>query len=199
MKQVLAIGAALILLGLPAAARAQPPAVGLRAGINAADLSVSPTPTPEPGTLTGFTAGLFVTVPVSPLVAFQPEVLYSQQGTRFSQGGMTAKVHVDYLQVPLLGRFALGKTAPVAVLVGPTLGIRTHASFKADGVPDEFSQDFEDQLERFDLGLTTGVAADIGRLVLDGRYTWGLLNIAKDSGDDTVKHRVLSFTAGVRF
>ena len=199
MKQVFAIGGVLILLGLPSAARAQPPSVGLRAGVNLADLAVSPTPTPEPGNLTGFTAGLFVTVPVSPFVAFQPEVLYSQQGTKFSEGGMTAKIHVDYLQVPLLGRFALGRTAPVALLVGPTLGIRTHASFKADGVPDEVSEEFEEQFERFDLGLTTGVAADIGRLVLDGRYTWGLTNIAKDSGDDTAKHRVLSLTAGVRF
>jgi hypothetical protein len=46
---------------------------------------------------------------------------------------------------------------------------------------------------------------DVGHFVLDGRYTWGLTNIAKNTdlepGDteSSAKHRVLSLSAGIRF
>ena len=45
-----------------------------------------------------------------------------------------------------------------------------------------------------------GLAVEAGRLVFDGRYTWGLTNISKDTNDPgTAKHRVFSATVGVRF
>jgi hypothetical protein len=184
-----------------ATAHAQGTSVGIKAGVNLADLSFSSeTEVADSKNLTGFVAGVFVTVPLNDLVAFQPEVLFSRQGTKFTDEGESAKIKLDYLQVPLLGRFKLMKGSPVAVLVGPTLGFRTKATLDVPGAPADFSDDFEDQIERFDVGLVAGVTVDAGRLVLDGRYMWGLRNIAKDDSEPgTAKNRVFSATVGVRF
>lgn len=150
--------------------------------------------------LTGLVAGVFVTVPFNDIVAFQPEALFSRQGTKFSEDGETAKIKIDYFQVPLLARFKLASASPVSVLVGPSLGFRTRARLEVPGSPAGFSDGFEDEIERFDVGLVAGIGVEVGRLVLDGRYTWGLSNIAKANGNSgTAKNRVFSATAGVRF
>ena len=47
--------------------------------------------------------------------------------------------------------------------------------------------------------MVAGVTGDIGRLVLDGRYTWGLTNIEKEATADKTKNRVISLTLGLRF
>ena len=197
----LTLGFTVALLACAATAHAQGPSAGIRAGINLADLSFSSeTEVTDSKNLTGLVAGVFATVPVNDVFAFQPELLFSMQGTRFTDGGETAKIKIDYVQVPMLGRFKLMKGSPVAVLVGPTLGFRSRARIEAPGAPADFDDDFGDEIKRVDVGLVTGVGVDVGRLVLDGRYTWGLVNISKDTNDPgTAKHRFFSATAGIRF
>jgi hypothetical protein len=200
VKHAFAIGISALVLGLPAAARAQAVSAGVRAGVNSATLKFDvDDDLVDPQRRTGFSGGIFVTVPANAVVALQPELLFSAQGVRVSQEGITATLAIDYVQVPVLGRFALGAGSPVAVLVGPSFGIRTRADANVPGAPTEFTEEFEDQVERFDVALVTGLAADVGRFVLDGRYTWGLRNIATDAGDGSVKNRVLTISAGVRF
>ena len=204
MKHLLRFAVAFGILAVPAAAHAQISG-GVRAGVNLADLTFDPSPPIDSKNLVGLVAGAFVTIPLNDVVAFQPEALFSMQGSKFSAEGMTVKTKIDYLQVPLLGRFRIARGSPLAILVGPSLGFKTHASFDGPGIPDDFGEEFDDSVKGFDAGLVAGAAADIGHLVLDGRYTWGLTNLAKDptssSGDPggSAKHRVFSFSAGVRF
>jgi hypothetical protein len=55
-------------------------------------------------------------------------------------------------------------------------------------------------VKRTDVGLVTGVVFDVAHVVIDGRYTWGLMNINNDSSDTAkIKHRVASITLGFRF
>ena len=200
MRTSLTLGFTAALLLCAAAAQAQPVSGGVRVGLNVANLSFSSeTEVTDSKTLTGLVAGAFATVSLNDVVAFQPEVLFSQQGTKLTDGSQSATINLDYIQVPLLGRFRLTKGSPVAVLVGPTLGFRTRAKIDTPGAPDEFSDAFEDQIKQFDAGLVTGIGAEVGRLVIDGRYTWGLMNIAKDSDPGTAKNRVFSATVGLRF
>jgi Outer membrane protein beta-barrel domain len=203
LKQLFRFVAVLGILAVPAAAHAQISG-GVRAGVNLADLAFDPSPPVDSKNLAGLVAGAFITVPLTDMVAFQPEALFSMQGSKFSEQGMTIKTKIDYLQVPLLGRFRVAKGSPLAVLAGPSLGFKTHASFEGPGIPDEFGDEFEDSVKGFDAGLVAGAALDIGHFVVDGRYTWGLTNLAKDpsgSGDPggSAKNRVFSFSAGVRF
>lgn len=204
MKHLLRFVAALGILAVPATAHAQLSG-GFRAGANLANLAFDPTPAVDSDNLVGLVAGGFVTIPVNDVFGFQPEALFSMQGTKFSAGGMTFKTKVDYLQFPVLARVRVAKGSPVAVLAGPSLGFKTNASLEGPGIPDEFSQQFEDDVKRFDFGVVAGVGVDVGHFVLDGRYTWGMTNIAKGTASDpggepgSAKHRVFSFSAGVRF
>jgi len=201
VRHTFTLGLTAALLIWAATAHAQGVSVGVRAGVNLADLSFSSeTEVTDSKNLTGFVAGVFVTVPVNSVVAVQPELLFSMQGTRFTDGGESAKIKLDYVQVPLLLRLKPGAKSPVGLLVGPTLGFKNRAKIEVTGAPVGFSDGFEDEIKGFDLGLAAGVDVVLGPLVLDGRYTWGLMNIAKDSSDPgTAKNRVFSATVGLRF
>jgi hypothetical protein len=205
LKHLFRFVAALGILAAPATAHAQLSG-GIRAGGNLANVSFDPTPPIDSKNITGLVAGGFLTVPLNDIVAFQPEALFSMQGNKFSAEGRTFTTKVDYLQFPALARVRVAKGSPVAVLAGPSFGLKTNASFEGPDIPDDFSQEFEDSVRKFDFGLVAGVAVDAGHFVLDGRYTWGLTNIAKDSTSDpgggetgSAKNRVFSFSAGVRF
>jgi hypothetical protein len=198
-RSIVALG----ILAVPAAAFAQVSG-GVRAGVNFADLAFDPKPPVDSDNLVGLVAGVFVVVPCTDIFALQPEMLFSMQGTKFTDEGMTVKTKIDYVQFPVLARVRVAKGSPVAILAGPSFGLKTHASFDGPGIPDDFSREFEDSVRKFDFGLVAGVGVDVGHFVLDGRYTWGLTNIAKaeaiEPGDEgSAKNRVLSLSAGIRF
>ena len=203
MKHLVRVFILLVVIGLPAAAQAQVSG-GVRAGVNLANLSGDPEPPVGFDTLTSLVAGAFVTVPVNEIFAFQPEALYSRQGTKISDSGITARTKLDYVQVPLLARVRTGAHSPLAILFGPSLGFRTGASLSAPGIPAEATEGFEDGFRTFDFGIAAGAEIGAGPLVFDARYTWGLTNILKDTfqgepNSDKAKNRVLSLTAGLRF
>jgi hypothetical protein len=189
------------LLFYAATAHAQGVSLGAKAGFNIADLSSSSEGGgPDSKTITGVVGGLFVTVPVNDIVALQVEGLFSQQGTKATDGAGTYKIKIDYFQLPLLARIKLMPKSPVSIVAGPSLGFRTGARLDLPGAPVGFADDFEDFVERFDAGLVAGVAVEAGHVLIDGRYTWGLLNVFKDFGDVVAaKNRVFSATIGLRF
>jgi hypothetical protein len=198
MKLTLAFTAAL--LACATTSQAQSASVGVKAGVNVAGLSFSSKSDPaSPTSLTGLVVGVFATMPINVVVSFQPEALVSQQGAKFTNGngGGMARIQIDYIQVPLLGRFRLMPLSPIAVLVGPSLGFAGRAKFMQAGQPD---QDF--RAARFDAGVVAGLALDVAHLVLDGRYTWGLRNVAPNgisSASEAANNRVASMTVGFKF
>ena len=193
MKTTLALAVALLVSAASAHAQTS---FGVKAGLNLANLSISEADdTFEPENRTGFVAGVFVTLRGGGIFAFQPEVLISSQGAKFSDTVNSGTAKIDYLQVPLLARIG---PSNVALVVGPSIGYRIRAKLSGDGI-DVDNEDFSDQIERMDVGLVAGVTADIGKLVLDGRYTWGLTNIEKEATADKTKNRVISLTLGLRF
>lgn len=183
-------------LGMASSASAQA-AFGVRVGVNFANLSVDPDDGEDTSTRTGLNVGAFATFPINPRFAFQPEVLYSQQGAEFSEEGFEGKLKADYVNVPLLAKINLSSGQnPVSLLVGPQVGFRTGAKIEAEG--EEL--DLEDVTESTDWGLVVGMSATMGNFVLDGRYTWGLSNVNSDPEDtQKVKHRVFTISVGVMF
>ena len=203
MKHLVRVVAVLGIVALPAAAQAQ---VGVRVGVNSANLSLDPKPPepPEVERLIGLVAGVFVTLPVNEIFAFQPEALYSRQGAKFSDSGETLRAKLDYVQLPLLARLRTGARSPLVALFGPSLGFKIRARLGGPDIPQEVQEGFDDQFKGFDFGLVAGAAVEAGPFVLDGRYTWGLTNIVKDTiegepNSDKARNRVLSFSAGLRF
>ena len=59
-------------------------------------------------------------------------------------------------------------------------------------------QDITDDVKSSDFGVVGGAAYHRGRLVIEGRYTFGFTDLDEDA-DVTVKNRSLSILAGWRF
>lgn len=192
MRKILVLAALVGVLGATEA-RAQDRG-GVRFGYNAATLTTEETGF-DPKTRSGFVVGLFGVLPVNSMFAVQPEFLYSQQGAKVEDGSDEATLKLDYVQVPVLARVRLGSNSPAHLLVGPSFGFRTRAETEFNGE----TMDFKDQVKGSEVGFVTGVAVNAGMFVVDGRYTWGLTNISKGDDPDTVKSRVFSISAGIRF
>ena len=152
---------------------------GIKAGVNFASVSGADD---DPDTRIGSMAGAFLTIGQG-LVALQPEVLFSMQGSKFTFG--TAKV--DYFQVPLLLRIGSSakNKASVYGLVGPTFGVR---------IRDE---GWDDPIKRSDVGITAGAGFTVSRLLIEARFTAGLTDFSQ--GTTAYKHRVWSILGGLVF
>jgi hypothetical protein len=175
---------------------------GVRVGLNLANLSGNDTSDlGDTDTRSGLVVGLFGVVPLNEHFAFQPEVLFSQQGAKLEDGSDDATIKLDYLQIPLLARIRLGMSpsAPVHALFGPSFGFRTNAEVDVNGETIDDNDEFEDQTESFDIGLVAGVGVNAGPAVVDARYMWGLRNIDKTGDGSEVKNRVFSISVGFRF
>jgi outer membrane protein with beta-barrel domain len=188
-----------ILLCCPAPALAQGFSMGVKGGVNFADVTFDQSGATSPRWFP--VAGLFATLPPHWGVTLQPEVLYSMKGARLDAGGAPTSLLLDYVEMPVLGRVsmtAFGRRVYVAG--GPTFAFRVRARTRSafSGVTEEI--DIGDELRRFDLGIAGGGGVEFGALVFDARYTFGLTDIDKDKTDAATAHnRVLSLTGGWRF
>ena len=112
-------------------------------------------------------------------------------------------IRVRYLEIPLLARAdfgAPGSRARVFVVGGAAPAVKLSARAKADIAGEEETADVGDATEWLDLGLVGGVGVELGRALIEARYTHGLLEINTDDNDpnDSIQNRVFSVTVGFR-
>jgi opacity protein-like surface antigen len=188
---------------------------GLKLGLNVADVdgSVSAfglTEDLETDTRLGFCGGVFVSIALSEWFAIQPEILYSMKGENDRIGDGALELH--YIELPILAKL----TIPTQSVVTPTLFLGPAVSFNVDAKAKAFGQsvDIGDYVGTIDVGLTFGGGVDFAlgsvKLILDGRYTLGLVNVADFPSDASsilgvpgasldVKNRTISFMVGLGF
>ena len=159
------------------------------------------------GNRVGFVAGVLIGIPVADGVAIETGGLISFRGASLKItipeiGTATGDLNLTYLDVPGLGRFRVVTSSKTSVhaLAGVTMGIKLSAEQSASFMGQTITEDLEG-VSGFDLGLTFGGRVEIGRGLVDVRYTFGMLNLAEESGLDgeTIKNRTLSFMGGWRF
>jgi hypothetical protein len=188
-----ALAAVVALALVPGQAAAQQ--AGVKAGVTVSNLSFNPDYGARSAAerKTGVTGGIFVVAPVHQRLALQLEALVSQQGARevFRFGDA---VKLTYLDVPVLARIRAFSAAGGSAYVfsGPTVGIRLSAKYDDDGEVEDISDD----IDRFNVGWTAGLGAEVGRVVMDVRYTWGLTTLITE-GDTGSKLRTGSLAAMV--
>lgn len=148
--------------------------------------------------------GGFVVLPLSGRVAAQIEALFAPKGGKLPSGQeeVTAKVLLDYFEVPLLLRMTA--TRSFHVFGGPSLGFRTNAKQEVSTSGGVFrtghADDIGEQVKRLELGLVAGGGVDVGRhVVIDARYFWGLTDVNRDSTGGSIRNRALTILAGYRF
>ena len=202
-----AVMAAIICVGsmaaVPPTVRAQGLGFGAEGGVNLATFHEDAGGETPFDFRTGVIAGGFVTWPLGSRLALQPEVLFAEAGAKATLGGGTSTQKLDYVDVPVLAsyRIAGGPERHLAVFGGPAFGIRVRATSEASfGGGSTLEMDVSDQVTRTNLSVVGGLAYHRGRLVVDGRYSWGLSDIDKDTTDNIkINMREMSFMAGWRF
>lgn len=193
--------------------------MGIKGGVNFANIGGDNTDGLDG--LTGFHLGGLVEIPVTERFAVQPEVLYSAQGAKReitrSFGDVsfkaTGKTKLDYINIPILAKYYL--VDGLAVEAGPQVGFLVSANSKseldlngidpdiANSIEQEFESgdiDISDQTQGIDFGLALGASYRLNMGVFFGaRYTLGLSNIHKDSGDFKNQNNVFQLSAGYSF
>jgi hypothetical protein len=194
--------ALLLVCGNPAFAQQQA-ASGVKGGINFANVNFEGEDADVNfDSRTGFVGGLFVVVPSNNQFALQAEALYSQKGAKVEEGGFTSTIKLDFLDVPVLARFSTPATngSSFHVFAGPSFGFKLSAEAESSFEGEEDSDDLDDEVKSFDLGLVLGAGVEFGRFLIDGRYTWGMTDLNNDDTEDVkAKTRTFSIMAGFRF
>lgn len=158
--------------------------LGLKGGVNLSNLYTDNAD--KQRTLLGFNAGLFAKLPISKLIAIQPELYFITKGAEvtynnpFVQGA--AKFRYNYLEMPIL--VVVNVNENFNIHAGPYAAFMLSGDVKNQNSTSLF--DFEknintDDYNRFDVGLTAGVGIDIGAIGLGARYAYGVNKVGKES------------------
>jgi hypothetical protein len=176
---------------------------GVKGGVTLADLQVDDDGETTPSNLrVGLIVGGFATWHVWSRLEVQPEALFTQKGAKFDQGGGTLIQKFDYVDVPLLAKFRVtgGAVRYFSVYAGPSLGVRVRAKSRATFGSASLEDDASDALTRTDVAVVGGLEYHRGRLVFDGRYSWGLSDVDPEADDAIeIRNRGISVMAGWRF
>lgn len=171
---------------------------GIKAGINVSSIDGINNANTSSSQRTGLVVGGFMTFGLNNVVAFEPEVLFSMQGSKLhlTSGGVSsdATAKLDYVQIPLLLR--IGNTAKdrasFYAVAGPTVGLLIRAN--QNGV------NIKSGLQKADVGVVAGVGVTLTRVLFEARYTFDLRDLNKvEAPSGAQKHRVISLLVGLVF
>ena len=156
----------------------------------------------------GFNAGFFVEIPVADKLVFQPEILYSAQGSKsegplFIDGSVynvEATLKFNYINIPLVFKYEIADK--FSLEAGPYVGFLTSAKLKAkiQGVGSD-TIDAKDQLKSTDFGLALGMNYEFTDVIFaNARYQSGLTEIGDSEGNNNdIKNSVFQIGLGFRF
>ena len=140
----------------------------------------------------GFHGGVLVNVKLSDQLSLQPEVLYSQKGTKGAAD--SNRINLNYVDLPVLLRVATG-LGGLFIEVGPQLGYLagSDASIGSRTPLARVTADFAGSYPPFDLGYATGFGYQLANgLGLGLRYNGGFTHVLKGAtADDTARNSAL--------
>ncbi|HTE30032.1 MAG TPA: porin family protein [Chryseolinea sp.] len=205
MKTTKTVMMAFLLLGISAGAFAQAQfAVGIKAGPNFSKINTEASAGENYDNRTGFNAGAFFLIR-GERIGFQPEVMFSQQGSKFkvNTGDPSLEANFSYVNIPLIVK--LYTVAGINLQVGPQIGFLTSAEKEdyASGQSGPITtEDIKSDLKKTDFSLALGVGWDLPLgFSIDGRYNWGLSDINNtNSGasSSTIKNQVWQISVGYK-
>ncbi|MBA4055358.1 MAG: hypothetical protein C0490_11650 [Marivirga sp.] len=199
MKQTKLTLAVLTLVALSSTAFAQEFGIGIKGGPNFANIDTESSAGDNYKNRTGFHLGAFALIR-GERIGFQPEILFSQQGSKFKfTGSPDLKANFSYVNIPLI--LKLYTVAGINLQVGPQIGFLTSAESEDYNVTTGqiTTEDIKDDLNSTDFSLALGVGWDLPfGLSVDGRYNWGLSDINSGATVGSVKNQVWQFSVGYK-
>jgi hypothetical protein len=184
---------------------ADPPSYGVEAGANLTTVGLSGPDTVgvDSAGKAGMIVGGFVSVPVAPRVAIQPEAVYVRANTKLSASGFSATTVYDAVEVPVLAKFDLTsmKRATFYAVAGPGFRFTTRAKLTdqiENGTPQP-DEDIKDTTTSVDVSFVVGAGVMFGKFGVEGRYDGGLRNLNSDTDASTFKLKARTGTILVRW
>lgn len=198
MKKFILMAAAVLMTATAASAQLR---MGVKAGVNVANMSNTKIGTATTKSRVGFTAGVFGEYALCDRFALSADVLYSPQGFihKLKEGKGKSVNKYDYLNVPILANYYI--VDGLAVKAGLQPGILLSAKTKISGRDTgNGTFDIKETAEKFDLSLPVGVSYELPVGVqLDLRYAIGMTSVNKIKLNKNQKNGVFSLTAGYKF
>jgi hypothetical protein len=196
MKKLIVLAAA-ICFSTAAFSQAQF-SIGLKAGPNFANLDPQGSVGSNYNNRTGFHGGAFALLKFTK-VGIQPEVLFSQQGSKFKLNDSDVEANYNYFNIPVM--IKLYTIAGINLQVGPQFGFVAGGekiTTTAAGV--KTTEDAKDVLKGSDISAALGVGWDLPfGLSIDGRYNLGLTKIASGSASsEESRNQVWQFSLGYK-
>ena len=151
---------------------------------------------------TSFHIGAVAEIVFSEKFSFQPELIYSSQGSDYSEDfegeDFEGTVKVDYLNIPLMAKYYVAEG--LSIEAGPQIGLLLSAT---DEYEDE-EDDIKDFLKSTDFGINLGLGYKLGSgLNFSARYNLGLSDNLDVDGFETdgaeYKNSVIQISVGYFF
>lgn len=141
----------------------------------------------------GLAAGVEAEYQATDIFSISAGVIYSMQGNKYEEKGITSTQKLDYINIPILANVYVTKGLAVKLGVQPAFNVSDKVKLSGSGA----SLEAEDVgAESFDFSIPVGLSYEFNNVVIDARYNFGVTNIA-EGGD--AKNSVFQFTLGYKF
>lgn len=187
--------------------------LGVKAGLNLASLTFDESEL-NSSDKSGFTAGLMVEIPLTKKFSIQPELLYSQQGTKtsFSDQDVTnshykSTINLNYLNIPVMLKYYVLKG--LSLQAGPQIGILLKANNKYQDNFLGYENHESFNLKEYSTGIDTSVNLGLAyqfkdKFYTDLRYNISYSNVFKEGDanhfiNNDMKNRVFQISIGYFF
>ncbi|WP_099708910.1 porin family protein [Flavobacterium sp. 9] len=202
-----------LFFGVTVMAQTQKIKLGVKAGLNLASLNFDESEL-NSSSKTGFTAGFMVEIPMAKSFSLQPELLYSQQGskTSFSDKDVTnshykSTIDLNYLNIPVMLKYYVFEG--LSIQAGPQIGILLKANNKYQDNFLGYENHESFNLKDYSTGIDTSVNFGLGyqfkdKFYADARYNISYSNAFKEGDanhfiNNDMKNRVFQITIGYFF
>jgi hypothetical protein len=191
----------ILLAGQQAYSQAQV-AIGIKAGPNFANIDTKSSAVANYKSRSGFHGGAFVLFKAGK-IGVQPEVIFSQQGSKVEINSQNFESNFSYVNIPVI--LKLYTVAGINIQAGPQFGFITNAETPIQDQlnPGSYQvRDVKDKMKSSDFTVALGLGWDLPfGLTVDARYNLGLSKIYDDAPSDQTqdaKNQVFQLSLGYK-
>lgn len=175
-------------------------AIGIKAGPNFSTIDTESTAGQNYKNRAGFHGGAFVLIKAAK-IGIQPEVIFSQQGSKVEVNNENFESNFSYVNIPII--LKLYTVAGINLQAGPQFGFVTKAETPIQDQLGVYKlTDVKDRMKSSDFTVALGLGWDLPfGLTIDARYNLGVSKIydnAPQQQTENAKNQVFQFSLGYK-